>query len=164
MIKKIKNLILIDKRGSLLKNFSILKKKFKIKESIFSYNKPNVVRGMYMQTGRFGESKLITMIYGSLTWVAVDLRKKSKTFMKVHKIKLKKNESIFIPRGYAHGSISHKETLLHIMTDNIYNDQKAIKIIYNDKTLKIKWPIKKKIIISKDHLTYRSIKSYKILR
>ena len=164
MIKKIKNLILIDKRGSLLKNFSILKKKITIKESIFSYNKPNVIRGLYMQTGRFCESKLITMIYGSLTWVAVDLRKKSKTFMKVHKIKLKKNETIFIPKGYAHGSISHKETLLHIMTDNVYNDKKAIKIIYNDKDLKVKWPIKKKIIISKDHLTYKNIKSYKSLR
>ena len=117
-----------------------------------------------MQTGRFCESKLITMIYGSLTWVAVDLRKKSKTFMKVHKIKLKKNETIFIPKGYAHGSISHKETLLHIMTDNVYNDKKAIKIIYNDKDLKVKWPIKKKIIISKDHLTYKNIKSYKSLR
>ena len=164
MIKKIKNLVLLDKRGSLLKNYSALKKKFTIKESIFSYNKPDVIRGMYMQTGKFCETKLITMIYGSLTWVAVDLRKKSKTFMKVYKIKLTKNDSIFIPKGYAHGSISHKETLLHIMTDNVYNDKKAVKIKYNDKSLKIKWPIKKKMIISNDHLSYKDFKSYKILR
>lgn len=162
MIKKIKNLILNDKRGALIKNFSILKKKIKIKESIFSYNKANVIRGIYMQTGKYSESKLITLINGSLTWIAVDLRKKSKNFMKVHKIKLKKNETIYIPKGYAHGSISHKKTLVHIMTDNIYNDKDAIKIIYNDKTLKINWSSKKKII-SKDHLSYKNFKDYKSL-
>ena len=162
MIEKIKNLILTDKRGFLLKNFTILKKKIKIQESIFSYNNSNVIRGIYMQTGKYSESKLITLIYGSLTWVAVDLRKESKTFMKVNKIKLKKDETIFIPKGYGHGSVSHKKTLVHIMTDNTYNDKNAIKIIYNDQTIKINWPIKKKIIISKDHLSYKSFKSYKI--
>ena len=60
MIKKIKNLVLTDKRGSLLKNFSIIKKKIKIQESIFSYNNANVIRGIYMQTGKYNESKLIT--------------------------------------------------------------------------------------------------------
>ena len=50
------------------------------------------------------------------------------------------------------------------MTDNIYNDKNAIKIIYNDKTLKINWPVKKKIIISKDHLSYKSFSYYKIFQ
>lgn len=164
MIKKIKNLVLTDKRGSLLKNFSIIKKKIKIQESIFSYNNANVIRGIYMQTGKYNESKLITLIFGSLTWIAVDLRKESKNFMRIHKIKLKKNETIFIPKGYGHGSVSHKKTLVHIMTDNIYNDKNAIKIIYNDKTLKINWPVKKKVIISKDHLSYKSFSYYKIFQ
>ena len=62
-----------------------IKKKtgFKIIESFFSYfSKPNVIRGIYMQTGKSMEAKLITLIEGKLTWVIVDMRKSSKNFLK----------------------------------------------------------------------------------
>ena len=33
-----------------------------------------------MQTGKDIEAKLLTLIYGNLTWVIVDMRRKSKKF------------------------------------------------------------------------------------
>ncbi len=89
MHKKYKNIILKDNRGFLQKNSlrDINKKTgFKIVESFYSYfSKPNVVRGLYMQTGKDIESKLLTLIYGNLTWVIVDMRRNSKNFLKNYK-------------------------------------------------------------------------------
>ena len=56
MFRIFKNLLLKDKRGFLQKNLltDIQEKTgFKVVESFFSYfSKPNVVRGIYMQTGK----------------------------------------------------------------------------------------------------------------
>ena len=52
---------------------------FEVNETFYSYfSKANVVRGIYMQTGKDIEAKLLTLIHGDLTWVIVDMRKKSK--------------------------------------------------------------------------------------
>jgi|TARA_B110000495_G_C22861954_1_gene502616 dTDP-4-dehydrorhamnose 3,5-epimerase-like enzyme len=164
MYKKFHNHLLKDNRGYLQKNLLIdIKKKtgFKIIESFFSYfSKPNVIRGIYMQTGKSMEAKLITLIEGKLTWVIVDMKKNSKNFLKNHKIKLKKFETVYIPEGYAHGAISHTKSLLHIFSNKKYNDKNSIKINWKDPSLNIKWPTKKnnKIIISESHRNYKFLK------
>ena len=164
MYKKFHNHLLKDNRGYLQKNLLIdIKKKtgFKIIESFFSYfSKPNVIRGIYMQTGKSMEAKLITLIEGKLTWVIVDMKKNSKNFLKNHKIKLKKFETVYIPEGYAHGAISHTKSLLHIFSNKKYNDKNSIKINWKDPSLNIKWPTKKnnKIIISESHRNYKFLR------
>ena len=169
MIKIFKNKVLKDNRGSLQKvyNKEILNKtKFVPVESFFSYySKANVVRGIYMQTGKFCEAKLLTLLNGSLNWLAVDLRKNSKTFLKHYFINLKKNETVFIPEGFGHGSISKEESLVYIMANKIYNSKNCINIHWKDKDLNIKWPlVKKKIIISKMHDNYKTlVQNYKNL-
>ena len=170
MYKKFKNLILKDNRGFLQKSLlrDIKKKKdFKIVETFYSYfSKPNVVRGLYMQTGKDVEAKLLTLIYGELTWVIVDMRKKSKNFLKNYKLKLKKFETIYIPEGYAHGAISHKPSLLHIFANKKYNNKNSININWRDPDLKIQWPIKKnvKITISKSHSNFKFLKNNKLFK
>ena len=170
MYKKYKNFILKDNRGYLQKNsLQNIKKKtrFKVVETFYSYfSKPNVVRGIYMQTGRHAEAKLLTLIYGDLTWVIVDMRKKNKNFLKNYKIKLKKFESIYIPEGYAHGAISHKPSLLHIMANKKYNNKNSININWKDPDLKIQWPIKKniKITISKSHSNFKFLNKNRLFK
>jgi|TARA_B100001093_G_scaffold518838_1_gene605204 dTDP-4-dehydrorhamnose 3,5-epimerase-like enzyme len=170
MYKKFKNLILKDNRGFLQKSLlRDIKKKtdFKIVETFYSYfSKPNVVRGLYMQTGKDVEAKLLTLIYGELTWVIVDMRKKSKNFLKNYKLKLKKFETIYIPEGYAHGAISHKPSLLHIFANKKYNNKNSININWRDPDLKIQWPIKKnvKITISKSHSNFKFLKNNKLFK
>ena len=110
---KFKNLILIksknhkDSRGYLREIYlnKILKKKF-----IFDYyssSKKNTVRGLHFQI-KEQQEKLITVIKGEILDVCLDLRKDSKTFLKIFKVVLssKNSTSIFIPKGFAHGFIA----------------------------------------------------------
>ena len=169
MFKVFKNRLLKDNRGFLHKvyNEEILKNtKFKPVETFFSnYSQPNVIRGIYMQTGKYCEAKLLTLLYGDIRWLILDLRKKSDTYLKYKFIKLKKNNTYFIPEGFAHGSISMKESLVYIMANKVYNAKKSVNIHWRDKTLKVRWPIlkRKKIIISKMHSDYRSLEDNKKL-
>ena len=170
MHKRYKNIILKDNRGFLQKNsLKDINKKtgFKIVESFYSYfSKPNVVRGLYMQTGKDIEAKLLTLIYGNLTWVIVDMRRKSKNFLKNYKLKLKKFETVFIPEGYAHGAISHEASMLHIFANKKYNNRNSININWKDPDLKIRWPIKKnvKITISKSHNNFKFLKHNRLFK
>ena len=148
MYKIFKNLLLKDQRGFLQKNLLIdiyKKTGFKVVESFFSsFSKPNVVRGIYMQTGKDIESKLLTLIEGELVWIIVDMRRNSKNFLKNYKIKLKKFETVYIPKGYAHGAISQTKALLHIFANKKYNDKNSLNVNWKDPDLGIQWPIKKK--------------------
>lgn len=152
-----------DKRGGMLKNYNkkeikdLKKIDFIMKENLFSlYKKKNVVRGLYMQQNKYAEAKFITLLYGKVTWVIVNMQKKSKNFLKSYKIKLNPNLLLYVPKNHLHGSISHEKSLVHIMCNNIYNDTKSLKVNWLDPKLKIKWPFDKrcKIIISKDCKNY----------
>jgi dTDP-4-dehydrorhamnose 3,5-epimerase len=168
--KKFKNHFLKDNRGFLAKNsISNIQKhtKFKIVETFYSYfAKPNVVRGFYMQTGKNMEAKLLTLISGDLTWIIIDMRKKSKNFLKNYKIRLKKFETVYIPKGFAHGAISHKASLLHIFSNKKYSDKNSININWKDPSLNIKWPIKKnlKITLSNSHKKFGFLKDNKSIK
>lgn len=170
MYKIFRNLLLKDNRGFLQKNLllSIHKKTgFKVVESFFSYfSKPNVIRGIYMQTGSSIEAKLLTLIEGELTWIVVDMRKQSKNFLKNYKIKLKKFETVYIPEGYAHGAISQKKSLVHIFANKKYNNKNSVNVNWKDAYLNIKWPIKKnkKITISKAHNNYKFLKEIRFFK
>ena len=76
-----------DKRGYLreLVLEKLIKKKFKFQ--ILSVSKKNVLRGLHFQV-RKPQGKLISVLKGEIFDVAVDLRKKSKTYGKYFSIKL----------------------------------------------------------------------------
>ena len=160
MIKKtrFKNLITIenisfkDNRGylkELLKERE-LKKKFPF--TVMSFSKKNVIRGLHLQTKK-SQGKFVSVLKGKILDVAIDLRKKSKTFGKSFKIILseKNHTSIYIPPGFAHGFCCLAEENYVIYSCTNYRDKNSEKgIIFNDKDLNIKWPIKKPIISTKD--------------
>ena len=155
---KIKDLLIlkqknnVDKRGSLRETFSkkILKKKF-----IFEYcttSKQNVLRGFHFQY-RNKQSKFVNVVKGKILDVVIDLRKKSKTFGKTFKIILSKENALglFIPRGFAHAYYSfEKENIIYYKLDNYYSPKFESGIIYNDKSINIKWPKKNMSISPKD--------------
>mgnify|MGYP001424825972 FL=1 len=151
----------IDKRGSLRETYNnkILKKKF-----IFDYctiSKRNVLRGFHFQT-KFTQSKYVNVIKGKILDVVIDLRKNSKTFGKTFKIILsaKNALSLYVPKGFAHAYYSYeKENIIYYKLDDFYAPKYEYGIVYNDKSLKIKWP--KKIITSekdKKLLTFNEFK------
>ena len=128
----------------------IIKKKFKF--NFMSKSKKNVLRGLHMQR-KFPQGKYVSVIKGSILDVVVDCRKNSKTIGQYFSIILseKRNNSIYIPEGFAHGycSLSGESILHYKMTDYRYKKLER-GILWNDKDLNIKWPVKKPIISDKD--------------
>ena len=148
----IKNKINFDERGyfkELLKE-KLLKKKFPFQ--VMSFSKQNVLRGLHLQT-KNPQAKFVSVIKGKIFDVAVDLRKKSKTYKKVFTTILSENnsKSLFIPSGFAHGFLSlDKENYIVYNCSKYRNSKSEVTIKYNDKNLNIKWPKKKFIISKKD--------------
>ena len=169
MIKtKLKNLFLIknknfkDQRGYFKEIIRENKLKKKFPFLVMSYSKKNVVRGLHIQT-KNSQGKFVTVIKGKIFDVVIDLRKKSKTFGKSMSVILSENnsKSIFIPPGFAHGfcALSKENYIVYSCTK--YRDKRyEIGIKYNDKDLKINWPIKNPIISNKDRNNF-SFKEFK---
>ena len=107
---------------------------------------------MHLQTQNT-QGKFVTVLKGEIYDVALDLRKKSKTFYKYFSIYLsdKNGLSIYIPPGFAHGFIAlKKENIIVYSCTNYRSKKHEIGIKWNDKDANIKWPIKKPIISKKD--------------
>jgi len=163
---KFKNLLIIhnkrhkDPRGyfkEILKEVDI-KKKFPF--LVMSYSKKNVLRGLHYQTTN-PQGKFISVLKGKIFDVSVDLRKNSKTYGKYFSCILsdKNSKSIYIPEGFAHGFYTlEKDNYIFYSCTN-YRSKKSEKILkYNDKQLKIKWPLKNdKVIISKKDLNGKTL-------
>ena len=148
----IKNNTYKDQRGYFkeLIRENQLKKKFPF--LVMSHSKKNIVRGLHIQTKK-PQGKFVTVIKGKIFDVALDLRKKSKTFGKVYSCVLseKKSNSIFIPPGFAHGFQSLDRETYVVYSCTKYRDKKSeITIDVNDNNLKIKWPSKIQILSNKD--------------
>ena len=158
----IKNKTYKDKRGyfkELLKENKI-NKKFPF--LVMSYSKKNVIRGLHLQQ-RNTQGKFISVIKGSIFDVVVDMRKKSKTFGKKFSITLseKNAKSLYIPEGFAHGFCSLDQDNYVVYSCTKYQHKKSeIGIKYDDKKLKIKWPIKSPILSKKDmkNLSFEQLK------
>jgi dTDP-4-dehydrorhamnose 3,5-epimerase len=142
-----------DSRGSFKEVYK--KKKLDGKQLIFhctSTSKKNVLRGLHLQT-KNPQAKFLTVLKGRIFDVMVDLRKNSKTFGKYFSIILsnKSNSSIYIPEGFAHGFCGmDKENIVYYGCSNYREKNYEIGILWNDRDLKIKWPIKKPILSKKD--------------
>ena len=155
---KFKNLIILkgikhkDNRGYLreLVLEKLIKQNFKFQ--ILSVSKKNVLRGLHFQVKQ-PQGKLISVLKGEIFDVTVDLRKNSKTFGKYFSIRLSEKNctSIFVPPGFAHGFLTLKKENIICYSCTEYRSPKNERSLkYNDPKLKIKWPIKKPIVSSKD--------------
>lgn len=142
-----------DKRGCFRE---IFKNKFLNKINFvftcFSISKKNVLRGMHLQT-KFAQGKYLSVLKGEVFDVAIDLRKNSRTFGKYFSINLSNNNgtSIYIPPGFAHGFVGlKKENIISYQCSNYRSKNYEEGILWNDKEINIKWPVKKPILSPKD--------------
>ena len=120
------------------------------------------MRGLHFQNPPFQQGKLVRVIKGAVIDVAVDIRKDSENFCKYFSYSLSsdKHESLFIPKGFAHGYLTLSESaIINYHVDNYYNPEFEEGISYDDDFLKIDWGIKKsKIIISKKDQNFKPFK------
>ena len=120
--------------------------------TIFHFQKKNVMRGLHLQY-KDPQAKIISVISGKIFDVVLDCRKNSKTFGKyfIIKISSKDNVSLYIPEGFAHGFCSLADnTILHYKNSDYRNKNYEMGILWNDKDLNIKWPVKRPLISSRD--------------
>ena len=111
------------------------------------------LRGLHFQKGSSSQAKLVRCVRGAVLDVAVDLRKKSKTYKKwVGCILSEENKKQFlIPRGFAHGFLTLTDNVEFVYkADNYYDPQADRNIIWNDEEINIDWGIENPILSEKD--------------
>ena len=154
-LKIVQSKIYRDNRGLLKEVFK--QKLFKNDDFIFnivSSSKKNVIRGFHIQT-KFKQAKYVSVLKGAILDIALDLRKRSKTFGKHFKVMLSadNNKSVFLPAGFAHGFLAlEKENIVNYNITNYRSTKHEVSLVWNDKDLKIKWPIKNPILSKKDKM------------
>lgn len=116
--------------------------------------KKGTLRGMHFQVEPYSEIKLVRCIKGSVFDVIVDLRKDSDTYLQWQSFELspENNNAILIPKGFAHGfQTLEKNSELIYLHSEYYNKEYERGLNFDDKSLNIKWPLKKIIISDKDY-------------
>ena len=151
--------ILFDKRGSFRRSFckKVLKKNkiiFNVCQGNISENlRKGTLRGFHFQKNTNIDAKILTCIRGKALNVTIDLRKKSKTYLTIQKTLLseKNKYSLLVPSGCANAFMTlQNNTIIHYYMNNYYKKNTDIGIRYNDPIIKIKWPLKPKVISDRD--------------
>tara|TARA_B100000131_G_scaffold101428_1_gene98465 strand:+ start:345 stop:896 length:552 start_codon:yes stop_codon:yes gene_type:complete len=149
-----------DKRGHFTEiyNKELFKEKG-IKDNFiqdnFSFSRDKfTIRGMHFQNKPKAQSKLIRVVNGLIEDFFIDLRQRSKTYLKSSSITLSPNNGwLYIPRGFAHGfcTLENNTSILY-KVDNYYSPNDDMGINWNDDYFNLNWPLKnnKPILSSKD--------------
>lgn len=153
----IKPQIFQDKRGYFFESFNQKKINEKIKVNFVQDNQSlsskNILRGLHFQKPPFAQSKLVSVINGSVLDVVVDIRRGSKTYGEyiIEELNDKNHHLLFIPEGMAHGFLSLEDhTIFSYKCSEFYHKESEDSIIWNDPDIGIKWPNISPILSEKD--------------
>lgn len=108
-----------------------------------SVSSKNVIRGLHYQI-RQAQGKLVRVVVGEVFDVAVDLRRGSETFGQWvgEYLSAENRKQLWVPAGFAHGFITRSDTaeFLYKTTDYWAAEHERC-VAWDDKTLKIEWPL-----------------------
>ena len=161
----------IDQRGFFYENYNKnylldlgIKESF-IQDNISFSIQAGTLRGLHFQYGNFAQSKLVSVLKGSIFDVFLDLREKSDTYGEYYSISLDTDSGLlYVPKGFAHGFCTlENDTLISYKVDQIYNRENESGVLWNDPDLEIIWPKYNEYIISdKDKLLpkFKDVKNY----
>ena len=161
---KIKDLIILepeifgDNRGYFIESYN--QKKFEdiVGKVLFvqdneSKSTKGVLRGLHFQKPPFDQAKLVRCIAGKVLDVAVDLRKRSKTYGQhiVVELSSENKRQLFVPSGFAHGFLVLSDNaIFSYKVDNVYAPDYDSGIRWNDSKLNIKWGVDDSDILVSD--------------
>ena len=155
-----------DARGVFFENinfndlFNATNYRFNTIQENISISNSNTLRGLHFQKGASAQSKIVSVIKGSILDIVVDVRPQSETFAEWISYRLddQSNESLFIPVGFAHGFyVLEDKSMVSYKVDKPYDVSAECSILWNDKQLDIKWPNKSPLLSPKDEkaLTFK---------
>ena len=112
-----------------------------------------MLRGLHYQKNPRAQGKIVTVLYGRIFDVAVDIRLGSPTYRSWVSVELsgESHSMVFIPTGFAHGFcvLSAEASVLYKSTEE-YSPDFDRGIIWNDPDLAIEWPTSNPILSPKD--------------
>ena len=133
-------------------------------DSVSLIEKTGTIKGMHFQRGQYAQTKLVTVLQGSIMDYFVDLRKESPTYLDYGSIELSEQNSsmIFIPKGFAHGYISLEDrSIISYKLGAPYQPKHEVTLLWSDHDIAIKWPQTENLHISEKDtlgLTLQQIK------
>lgn len=129
-----------------------------------SYSVPGVFRGLHLQTGDYAQDKFVTVLKGNVIDIIVDVRPDSPTYKEfiMYDLDEESGDSLFIPKGFAHGFFAKTFTIFSYKVSTPYNKESSVVINYKDKEIGLDLNIPK-IILSEQDKKGISIKEYEKL-
>ena len=127
---------------------------FEIKQINLSTNpKKRTLRGLHYQSGKYAEKKIVYCTKGKIFFVAININKKSKDYLKYQSFTLDQKDdlALFIDKDFCTGFITLKSNteLLYFMS-NFYRPNSARTIKYDEPKIGIRWPFSPSVISQKD--------------
>jgi dTDP-4-dehydrorhamnose 3,5-epimerase len=158
-VHAIKPIHVSDDRGEFCKvfheNSEVGPLNFEVNEVYATVSKIGVVRGLHFQLPPKSQSKLITVLQGSVFEVYVDLRIGSPNFGVPYTCTLSEpsnldNESsLFIPSGFAHGyQVLSENTIVQYLANFPYD--KELDAAISISSFEIQWPLNNMLLSEKD--------------
>lgn len=147
-----------DQRGNFYRTFCVRELaehgiRFRIVQANESFTqKKGTIRGIHFQKTPHEEEKIVRCVQGKIFDVVVDLRKKSKTYMKwlAFTLSEQNHTMVYIPKGCGHGFQTLTDSCVadYFMSE-FYSKNHASGIRWDDQKLKIRWPMLPPAHISK---------------
>lgn len=144
-----------DQRGTFVKTFQ--SEEFEMhglettfRESFFSINKKNVIRGMHFQQPPYDHAKLVYCTSGKILDVIVDIRKNSHSYGKFVTIEISEenHQGIYMPPGMAHGFCCLTNATMVYLTSTVHSSKADNGLRWD--SFGFEWPVKKPIMSERD--------------
>ena len=148
-----------DNRGWFIESYSIRTlEELGISDEFIQDNRSfsaqaGTLRGLHCQTNPMAQAKLLTCLKGTITDIAVDIRKGSPTYKKWVAVELsEENKKMFyIPAGCLHGFVTRTPDVeVMYKVDKFYSPENDRSVRFDDPELGVVWNIENPILSQKD--------------
>jgi dTDP-4-dehydrorhamnose 3,5-epimerase len=124
-----------------------------VQSSLSVTSRRGTLRGMHFQLPPSREDKIVQCVRGRIFDVALDLRRRSPTYLEHFGAELSEERprALFIPAGCAHGflTLADDSAVLYMMTD-YYDPALSTGVRWNDPAFGIQWPEQPRELLERD--------------